>query len=259
MSDQDPVGDMIIERFGRSTLPVRHVGGSVGTAFLFNELVDSTPDADRVREWLVTADALTWSDLGEFRLRPEMITPVGAASDLLIVRDFRNGWWTNKSRVAVMRSAFLHDHAHAKGWAWRTQEITDGFATTAALEREYVDQAIGAFALGHAVADPREAGTDRPLALVSGRIGADGRGVIRWQGVIPVGFVGAPVIAVRELDGLAFGMHCVGLLLPGDRLNAVAPFSTIRALIDDIVRSDETLPKRPVTVWNRLRRTPKSS
>jgi hypothetical protein len=238
---------------------VRQVGGSVGTAFLFNELVESTTDSDRVREWLVTADALTWSDLGEFRLRPDMITSVGAASDLLIVRDFRNGWWTNKSSVAVMRSAILHDHAQRKGWAWRTQEITDGSATTVELEREYVDQAIGAYALGHVVADPREAGTDRPLALVSGRIGADGRGVIRWQGVIPTGFVGAPVFAVRRLDGLAFGMHCVGLLLPGDRLNAIAPFSAIRALIDDIVRSDGTLPKRPASVWNRLRRTPKSS
>jgi hypothetical protein len=259
MSEEDPIGDMIVEQFGRSTLPVRQVGGSVGTAFFFNELVESTPDSDRVREWLVTADALTWSDLGEFRLRPDMITPVGAASDLLIVRDFRNGWWTNKSAVAVMPSAFLHDHAHTKGWAWRTQEITDGFATTVELEREYVDQAIGAVALGHVVADPREAGTDRPLALVSGRIGADDRGVIRWQGVIPVGFVGAPVVAVRKLDGLAFGMHCVGLLLPGDRLNAVAPFSAIRALIDDIVRSDGTRPKRPASMWNRLRRTPKSS
>ena len=132
MSEEDPIGDMIVERFGRSTLPVRQVGGSVGTAFLFNELVESTP-------------------------------------------------------------------------------------------------------------------TDRPLALVSGRIGADGRGVIRWQGVIPVGFVGAPLVAVRELDGLAFGMHCVGLLLPGDRLNAVAPFSAVRALIDDIVSSDGTLPKRPAS------------
>jgi hypothetical protein len=259
MSEEDPIGDTIVERFGRSTLPMRQVGGSVGTAFLFNELVESTPEADRVREWLVTADALTSSDLGEFWLRPDMITPVGAASDLLLVRNFRNGWWTNKSGVAVTRSTLLHDHAHAKGWAWRTQEITDGFATTLELEREYVDQAIRAFALGHPVADPREAGTDRPLALASGQIGADGHGVIRWQGVIPVGFVGAPVVAVRDLDGNAFGMHCVGLLLPGERLNAVAPFSTIRTLIDDVVRSDGTLPRRPASVWNRLRRTPKSS
>lgn len=258
MSEVDPIGDMIVERFGRSTLPVR-VGGSVGTAFLFNELVESTPDSDRVREWLITADAMTWADLGEFKLRPDMITPAGAASDLLIVRDFRNSWWTNKSAVGVMRSTFLHDHARTKGWAWRTQEITDGFATTVELEREYVDQAIGAVALGHVVADPREAGTDRPLALADGRIGVDGRGVLRWQGVIPVGFVGAPVVAVRKLDGLAFGMHCIGLLLPGDRLNAIAPFSAIRALIDDIVKSDETLPKRPASMWNRLRRTPKSS
>jgi hypothetical protein len=259
MTEEDPIGDMIAEQFGRSTLPVRQIGGSVGTAFLYNELVESTPDSDRVREWLVTADTLTWSDLAEIKLRPDMITPVGAASDLLIVRDFRDSWWTNKSAVAVMRSAFLHDHAQTKGWAWQTQEITDGFATTVELEREYMDQAIGAVALGHIVADPREAGTDRPLALVSGRIGTDRRGVIRWQGVIPDGFVGAPVIAVRKLDGLAFGIHCVGLLLPGDRLNPIAPFSAIRALINDIVRSDGTLPKRPARIWNRLRRIPKSS
>jgi hypothetical protein len=83
--------------------------------------------------------------------------------------------------------------------------------------------------------------------------------VIRWQGVIPTGFVGAPAFAVRRLDGFAFGMPCVGLLLLGDRLNAITPFSAIRALVDDIVRSDGTLPKRPASVWNRLRRTPKSS
>jgi len=56
----DPMGDMIIERLSRCTLPVK-VGGRFGTAFLYNELVESTPDADRVREWVVTAD--NWDEL----------------------------------------------------------------------------------------------------------------------------------------------------------------------------------------------------
>jgi hypothetical protein len=54
--DEDPIGDAIIDRFQRSTMPFDQPrGGAPGTAFLYNHLLESTANSDRVIELLITA------------------------------------------------------------------------------------------------------------------------------------------------------------------------------------------------------------
>jgi hypothetical protein len=107
--EHDPIADLIVENWSRCTLPVRPVGGRAGTAFFYNELVESTDGTETVREWLLTADELTRSDMGEVRLRPESIEPAGAASDYLAVPGFKD-LWSRRGGVAAMRTFALHNH-----------------------------------------------------------------------------------------------------------------------------------------------------
>ncbi|GIF76067.1 hypothetical protein [Asanoa siamensis] len=98
MTDEDPLADLIAKQFGSCTLPLGQ-GAHAGTAVFYNELVESTDEVDRVREWWLTADRLTRGEVGEVRLRPDLIEPAGAASDNLIVTDFAK-MWSRRCRVS---------------------------------------------------------------------------------------------------------------------------------------------------------------
>lgn len=227
VSDDDPLGDVIVDRLVRATLPIAGpVSGPSGTAFLYNHLVGSTDSGDRVVELLITADVFAQQAMLEFELRPDMIEPAGAAADKLLVTDVAGLWTHDAAGFAFVPSTFLHAHGQRKGWHWTTQELTDGFAATA---QDLVDLGAGqrrGYILGHTVD-----GTRRPLVLISGRLRRDDAGVISWVGSVPDGTVGSPVFTVRQLDARSFKVVCLGVLLPGTGDNLVATFDAIRLAV----------------------------
>jgi hypothetical protein len=215
---------MIVDRLVRATLPIAGpVSGPPGTAFLYNHLLGSTDGVDHVVELLVTADVFAQHEMLEFKLRPDMIEPVGVAADNLLVTDVARSWTHDPAGFAFVKSAFLHAHGRRKGWRWTTQELTDGFAARPHdLADIGADQRRG-FLLGHTVEGP-----SRPLVLMSSSVRRDDAGVVRWVGPVPDGLVGSPVFTVRQLDARAIKVVCVGVLLAGTQDNPVATFDAIR-------------------------------
>ncbi|MFG2559221.1 hypothetical protein [Streptomyces sp. NPDC048496] len=72
-ADHHSITNAITANAARSTLPYQqaHRGTDFGTAFWYNDLVDTQGDTETVRQYLVTARALTRYDIAEVRLRPE--------------------------------------------------------------------------------------------------------------------------------------------------------------------------------------------
>ncbi|SNT56656.1 hypothetical protein SAMN05421812_1106 [Asanoa hainanensis] len=239
MTTDDPLADAILEHWSACTLPLGESPGA-GTAFFYNELVESTPDGDNVREWLVTADRLTRTKVGRARLRPALIEPTDAASDYLLVTDFE-GMWSRRSGVAVTRTLFLHEHAATKGWSWATAEVTEGVAATAEHVRAVDGRQRRAYALGHVV---RDQGEQRPLAIATSNIGRDPDGVVRWLGALPEGFAGGPVFVADEHGDRSFVVRCLGLIASADRNPDVLTFDAIRSLIEGVVRPKRGLFRR---------------
>jgi hypothetical protein len=233
---QDPLGDTIIEELGRCTLPIRPLDASspAGTAFLYNELIESGPDGDRVREWLVTAEHLSRGKVTEIRLRPDMIEPPDTASDYLALQDSAE-FWHRRSGAAAMSSLVLHDHAQRKGWRWRTQEVTEGWAARVEDVRAIGAEPRNAWALGHLSVEPPTE-EKRPLAISRSQIARDPDRVIRWRGELPEGFTGAPVFTADHDGGREFRLRCVGLIADDHRNPTVVTFDVIRALISNEVR-----------------------
>lgn len=201
-----------------------------GTAFLFNELVESGPAGDRVREYLLTADVLTRTTLGEVALRADLIEPASAASDVLVLPQFGDLWSHRPDiGVAIMATSILHDHGRAKGRRWVTQEVTDGLAARAESVDRIDSQPTSAFVLGHRVGGPHGS---RPLQMAVGHVIRDTGGV-RFAGALPEGYVGAPVFVAGSPDGGRDGvaLRCLGLLLPGGDDHPVATFDLIRAAV----------------------------
>jgi hypothetical protein len=127
--DEDPIGDAIIDRFQRSTMPFDQPrGGAPGTAFLYNHLLESTANSDRVIELLITATALAQGEFGELGLRADMIEPRGAASSVLILPSFRDQWTHDTaSGVAFMTTASLHAHGRRKPMPGQVMGLTSAF------------------------------------------------------------------------------------------------------------------------------------
>ncbi|GAB4054422.1 hypothetical protein GCM10028775_44560 [Catellatospora paridis] len=231
VTEEDRLEDMIVKTWGGCTLPIRPVGGPAGTAFLYNELLESTPDGDRVREWVLTAAGLTRGGLGEFRLRPELIEPAGAAADYLAVLEFDQSW-SRRANVAAMPSGLLHDHAERKGWQWTMAQVADGVAARAEDLLVLSGEPHRAYALGHVTTEPGAPGEQRPLAVATSGVTRDPDGVVRWAGALPEGFTGAPVFLAQHRSGREFRLLCIGLIADGDRNPTVATFDTIRKMID---------------------------
>ncbi|WP_147433141.1 hypothetical protein [Catellatospora citrea] len=231
MTEEDPLEDMIVKTWGGCTLPIRPVGGAAGTAFLYNELLESTPDGDQVREWVLTATSLTRSELGEFRVRPELVEPAGAAADYLIVQEFDERW-SRGTNAAVMSSGVLDDYAERKGFRWTMAQVTDGVAARAEELRVLSGEPHRAYALGHVTTALGTPGEGRPLAVAYSGVTRDPDGVVRWAGALPEGFTGAPVFLAQHRSGREFRLLCIGLIAGGDRNPTVATFDTIRKMID---------------------------
>ncbi|MGW0786947.1 hypothetical protein ACWD04_01535 [Streptomyces sp. NPDC002911] len=82
----DAITNAVMADAGRSPLAFEqaNAGRGHGTASWFNDLVESTPDSEVIRQYLVTAAEVTRDDLGEFTLRPELCEPVMSAEKLVV-------------------------------------------------------------------------------------------------------------------------------------------------------------------------------
>lgn len=224
----------------RATLPFQETEQPrhFGTAFWYNHLIEDTPQREVFTQYLITAEALTAFDLATFTVRAELGDPAPSA-DLVIMTDYRTAW-TRLPRlgIAVMPAATLHAYADRKGWRWNTDEITDGLAA-----REHDIATIGrtpveAYVLGHDVGQ----GQEREQGLFVGAVVLDERGRLRWNTRMPVGCVGAPVFTSVPVGGGQYRLVCLGVVLPGDSHNEIAPFDRIR-------RGIAALQARPSRRW----------
>ncbi|MFD8755657.1 hypothetical protein ACFV0O_32470 [Kitasatospora sp. NPDC059577] len=227
----DDVVTAIMENAGRATLPFQEANAdrNHGTAFRYNHLVESAPDGDTVRQYLVTAEALTRYDLGQWTLRADVCEPAMSA-DRLAMTGFAAGWTgLDGLGVAVMPTGVLDATAERKGWRWTTDEITDGLAASDRDVAAIGDRWTPAYLLGHDVGEERG---ERLQAVVVGAIARDADGVVRWGGPLPEGCAGGPVFVGRSLGGRRFRLVCVGLALPGaSGANEIATFDRIRAAL----------------------------
>jgi hypothetical protein len=194
---------------------------------LYNHLLGTTAGSDRVIEFLVTAGQILPGAVGEVRLRPDMIKPSGAASDVLLMPRFAEQWTQDApSGAAFTPFAGLHEHGRRKGWQWVTQEVTDGLAARAQDVAQITAEPQLAYILGHGVH-----GTERPLVLVRANVQRDGHGTIRWSGTAEDGLPGSPVLMARVVDGRGIKLVCLGVLLPGAQDNPIGTFDLIRTAI----------------------------
>ncbi|MGX9888874.1 hypothetical protein [Streptomyces sp. NPDC002276] len=225
--------DAIVGSVGGATLPFQEaIGrkGSHGTFFWFNELVDSAPDGDVIRQFLVTAGELTRGvELAEVTIRPALCDPAPSAGKLMLT-DFAEGWiHLGDLGVAVMPAAVLHTYADRKGWRWNTDEITDGIAARDEDIARIGAEPVVAYVLGHDV-NPDDGARDQ--AAVVGELARADDGTVRWGGLLPQGCVGAPVFMSVPLEGDSFKLVCVGVALPRDDHgfghHPVATFDAVR-------------------------------
>ncbi|MFJ8859963.1 hypothetical protein ACIRD8_16190 [Streptomyces sp. NPDC102451] len=226
----DAIINAIMANAGRSTLAFAqaHADRWHGTAFWFNDLIDSTPDSEVISQYLVTAAEVTRYDLGELTLRPELCEPVGSAEKLLMT-DFADGWTVlGDLGVAVMPTAGLHAHGSRKGWSWATDEITDGLAARHEDIARIGAEPLPAYILGHDVGEPDG---ERLQAVVVGQVARGTDGHVRWDSTVPEGCAGAPVFVGEELGDDRLKLVCVGLVLPGGKQNRIATFDRIRTAV----------------------------
>ncbi|MGW1667445.1 hypothetical protein [Streptomyces sp. NPDC002324] len=227
--------DAVIGHAGGATLPFKRANRETdhATAFWFNELVESGPDGDVIRQYLVTAGDMTRIDLAEVTLRPSLGIPEPSASRLAML-DFAEGWiHLGTLGVAVLPTSVLHTYAERKGWRWNTDEITDGVAAQNEDIARIGKGPVPAYALCHDV-DPENG--ERDQAVVIGTLARADDGTIRWAGELPRGCVGAPVFTAlpQEVsgEGTSFKLICAGVALPpndhGFGHHPVTTFDAIR-------------------------------
>lgn len=105
MSEAPVFHDAIIESIlgsaRRCTLPYQqaHRGEDFGTAFWFNDLVDKQGDTETVRQYLVTAGAMTQYDIAEVRLRPELSESAMSANAIAMIK-FEQEWTLSVAPVS---------------------------------------------------------------------------------------------------------------------------------------------------------------
>ncbi|XUL89394.1 hypothetical protein ACQ86D_24390 [Streptomyces galilaeus] len=247
--------DAIVGRVGGATLPFQEAAGREGshaTLFWFNELVESTPDGDVVRQYLVTAGEPTRGvEFAEVTIRPALCDPAPSA-EKLVITDFAEGWThLGDLGVAMMPSADLHAYADRKGWRWNTDEITDGLAAKDEDIARIGAEPVAAYVLGHDV-DPDDGARDQ--AVVVGKVARAGDGTVRWGGRLPQGCVGAPVFMSVLLGSDSFKLVCVGVALPPDGHgfghHPVATFDAVRRALDAL-DSETPVPTRRRRWWQR--------
>lgn len=175
----------------------------------------------------MTAAGVTRYDLAQWTLRPELCQPRMSA-ELLLMPKFEDQWITLPDlSVAVMPAGGLHEHAARKGWHWSTDEVTEGIAATPADLAAIGADSVPSLILGHDVGPSWE----RTQAVVIGGVSRGTDGAVRRDRAMPDGCVGAPVFTGLPRDDGNWKLVCLGVVLPGARLNALAPFDRIRAAV----------------------------
>ncbi|MDI5961932.1 hypothetical protein POF50_014445 [Streptomyces sp. SL13] len=232
--DQTAIVKTLLSLVGRSTLPVRQARSDErhGTAFWFDDLVAAGPDGPVVRQYLVTADAMTRFDLGELVLRPELCDPP-VNPDVLLMPGFAEQWIRlERLGLAVMPTTGLHAHAERRGWRWTTDPVDDGLAAAVGDLAALDGRPAPAYAVGHPV--PPRPGDGSGPAVVAGHVYRRNDNTLGWQGAIPDGLAGAPVLAVPPgPDGTADPL-CIGALLPGRGRDTVVTFDHVRLALSDL-------------------------
>ena len=237
----DTIARFLIGRIGLGTFPMSRIAdGHESCAFLFNDLLGSGDDGDTVATWILTADAMTYIDYGVFSIRPDMTNDRAPSAEQVIVTNYEQSWYHFPDiGVAAMPMAVLRDYSARKGWAWSTQEITDGLAANARDIADLGEVQHTILVLGHPT-DQR----NRPLAVAVMRIDMRG-GVPALLGSADRGFIGAPAFVAfpnpASSDTTELLLKCIGVVLPGDTTHPVATFDKIRPLLRQIV-TDELAP-----------------
>lgn len=213
----------------RATLPFEQAATRKmpGTAFWYNDLVDATPGHERIRQFLVTAEAVPHYEMAQWTLRAELCEPAMSA-EFLAMPGFADSWIALPDLgIAVMPTGGLYAHAQRKGWQWTTDEITDGLAATEVDVEVLGGTPTPGFVLGHDVG-PRG---ERLQGLAAGGVIRDADGRLYWDRAMPDGFAGAPVFVSRMLDESRLKLVCLGVVLPGGHRTDIVGFDRIRAAI----------------------------
>ncbi|TDC81278.1 hypothetical protein E1193_15315 [Micromonospora sp. KC606] len=212
---ENEVAYELCQLLGRAILPLRPGGdGPAGTAFFFRHAAG---------EFLLTADVLTHAETVEVGLRPSVTEPAGVAGDVLRLPA---RWWVHRPAVGVatLPTGGLHERAAAEGWRWRTQPVPAVVAAGADDVARIGAQEVSAVVLALGVRDDGS----RPLEVAVERVVRADDG-LRLTGELPVGYVGAPVFALRPDAAGEVGLRCLGVVLPGEEGHPVATFDRIVA------------------------------
>lgn len=224
---QDLIVDAIMANAGRSTLPFHDAVGVGGfaTAFRYNHL-----DGDEATRYLVTAEAATDLDTADWILRPDLGEP-DVSAEHLVMFNFADKWTRiPQLGIALLPAAELDAYADRKGWRWTVDEISDGLAARAADVATIGLMSMPGYMLGHNVAP----GKERTQTVFVGAVAMDLRGKLRWMAPLPEGAAGSPVFMSVPLDGRAFKLVCLGLVLPGENPCEIISFDRIRRAITDL-------------------------
>lgn len=220
LSAGERIGAAVLAAAGRATLPFQaaRADRSFATAFWYNDLVESAPGHEVIRQYLVTAEARTRYEIGQWTLRAGIAEPELPA-DELVMPSFAKKWTRlGALGVAVMPTVDLHIHAEKKGWRWRTDEVTAGLAAQPADIALIGAEPLPAYVLGHEVEqDAAGRHTGRPQRLLPGavaRTSDDPAAPVRFTAPLPDGFAGAPVFAALPMDDDRLKLVCLGIALP---------------------------------------------
>ncbi len=189
-------------RLGRALLPVEKSGQAGGTVFLFNYLVEPgrAGHGDKVAAFLVTTRGVAGGPIATLGLVRRMISPPGRASDELAFPQWSDQWIRpadDQIDVAILPFAHLEDHGRRTGWAWTTQEVTDGMLLKPGEQLSVLGDELAAYGYE---AQPAKGLADwtpalRPVSFQQaphGTVSIDGA-----RAVLP----GAPVVAVAPRPG----------------------------------------------------------
>lgn len=157
--DVNAIARFLLGVVGRGTFPTQEFAdGQESCAFLFNDLLASDDDGETVATWILTADARTYSPYGAFGIRPEMTEDGAPSASNVIVTESEQTWYHFPDiGVAAMPMAVLRDYSAGKGWAWSTQEVTDGLAASARDIANLGEEQHAVLVIGHPTDQPNRA------------------------------------------------------------------------------------------------------
>jgi hypothetical protein len=255
--DVNAIARFLFGVVGRGTFPMQQLADDhESCAFLFNDLLASDDDSATVATWILTADALTYRPYGDFGIRPEMTEDGAPSAANVIVTEYEQTWYHFPDiGVAAMPMAVLRDYSARKGWAWSTQEITDGLAASARDIASLGEEQHTVLVIGHPTDQP-----NRPQGVAVAGIDMRG-GRPTLLGAVDRGFVGAPAFVAfpnpASPNSGELMIKCIGVVLPGDATHPIATFDkirpTLRRIMTDELPPGVYPPRRPASArrWRR--------